>query len=201
MGVLYILGCGGHARSIADTYLLSYPGEQVIFVDSNAKKGEHILGFELIEKLPEELTGAPLIIALGDNTQRRLLFQEHQGRNIISVASRRNYISPFATIGRGSFIGNLCHIGPEAVIGDNTIINTAAVIEHGVSVGKHTHIAPNVAISGNATIGNQVFIGVGATVIDKVSICDDVIIGAGSVVITSIIEPGTYVGCPARKIK
>lgn len=48
-------------------------------------------------------------------------------------------------------------------------------------------------------MGNNVFCGVGSTIIDKISICDDVVIGAGAVVIEDIVEPGTYVGIPAKE--
>jgi len=34
-----------------------------------------------------------------------------------------------------------------------------------------------------------------------VTIADDVVIGAGSVVTKDIIEPGSYVGNPARRLK
>jgi acetyltransferase-like isoleucine patch superfamily enzyme len=49
-------------------------------------------------------------------------------------------------------------------------------------------------------IGNKVYIGSNATIL-PVSICDDVVIGAGAVVTKDIIEPGTYVGNPARPLK
>jgi len=49
-------------------------------------------------------------------------------------------------------------------------------------------------------IGDRVFIGVGATVVDGITICADVTIGAGGVVIGDIIDPGTYVGVPVRRV-
>ena len=44
------------------------------------------------------------------------------------------------------------------------------------------------------------FCGAGSTVIDHISICDNVMIGAGAVVVKDIMESGTYVGIPARKV-
>ena len=52
----------------------------------------------------------------------------------------------------------------------------------------------------NVDIGRFVSIGSNVTVL-PVSICDHVVIGAGAVVTKDIIEPGTYVGNPARKLK
>ena len=49
-------------------------------------------------------------------------------------------------------------------------------------------------------IGNNVSIGSNATIM-PVQIADNTVIGAGCVVTKDILEPGTYVGNPARKIK
>jgi serine acetyltransferase len=57
-----------------------------------------------------------------------------------------------------------------------------------------------VNISGNVTMGSGVFVGTGAVVLERLSICDNAIIGAGAVVTKSILEPGVYVGVPAKKL-
>ena len=62
-------------------------------------------------------------------------------------------------------------------------------------------MAPNSAIGGGVTIEENVFIGLGSAVRNAIHITSDVIIGCGSTVVKDITEPGTYVGCPARKIK
>ena len=54
--------------------------------------------------------------------------------------------------------------------------------------------------AGRCHIGRLVMIGAGATVIDRIRICDNVVIGAGTTVVRDIIEPGTYVGTPARRL-
>ena len=69
-----------------------------------------------------------------------------------------------------------------------------------MTVGDHSHIAPHATICGRSRIGNNVFCGASSTVIDKINICDDVVIGAGAVVINDIIESGTYIGVPAKRI-
>jgi len=202
MKTLYIMGCGGHARSIADSYIQLHHETKILFIDANARDGEQVLGFDLQPEIDaKQLAEGFVFIGIGDNTQRSITFEKHQFANLISIISSSAYLSPSATIGRGCFVGNFCHIGPEAAVGDNTIINTGSMIEHGVKVGKHSHIAPNVAISGNTIIGDHVFVGVGSSIIDKVSICDHVTVGAGSTVTKDIRIPGTYVGTPIRKIK
>jgi len=202
MAKLYVFGCGGHARSVADIYLNCNPGNEVIFIDSNAYAGESIFSFPVIKELEEEVhLNESIFIALGNNKQRKDFYSQFYSYNIQSIISSKAYIGNAAIIGRGCFVGNFCHIGPEAIIGENTIINTGAIIEHEVNIGKHSHIAPNATISGRTVIGDEVFIGASATVIDKITIGNNVIVGAGSTVIKNITEPGTYVGSPALRIK
>ena len=52
----------------------------------------------------------------------------------------------------------------------------------------------------STNVGNNVSIGTNATIL-PVIICNNVVIGAGSVVTKNILEPGVYVGNPARKLK
>lgn len=50
-------------------------------------------------------------------------------------------------------------------------------------------------------MGNDVWLGANATVVQGVSVCAHVTIGAGAVVTRDIVEPGTYAGVPAVKIR
>jgi UDP-N-acetylbacillosamine N-acetyltransferase len=200
MNDVVLFGCGGHSRSVADVILYNNPSEKLIFVDSDAKVSEKIFGFEV---LPEIHINADTkcFITIGENISRKYKYEELSGANIITVISKLAYVGRDVTIGRGTIIAHSCHLGPGAVIGENTIINTGSVIEHEVKIGSHTHVGPNATISGRSVIGDSVFIGVGACVIDNISICDNVIIGANTTVFRSIVEPGTYVGSPLRKVK
>ncbi len=196
---LVIFGCGGHSRSVVDIILANDPLASLVFVDQNARENETIYGFPVIKGI--DVSERQVFIAIGDNASRKEKFYELGEVNSISVISAKAHIGYKANINTGCFLGNFCHIGPEAMIGTNTIINNAAIVEHEVKIGSHCHIGPNATVSGRCKIGDLVFLGVGATVKDFINICSDVIIGAGATVVTDIIEPGTYVGCPARKIK
>ena len=44
-------------------------------------------------------------------------------------------------------------------------------------------------------------IGAGATVIEGLKITAGCMVGAGATVVDDLMEPGVYVGCPARRIK
>lgn len=196
MNSAYILkGCGGHARSIVDAILTDNPFADILFVDNNAGEGETILGFPAVREMP--LDAAVFVPASGDNLRRK---SECEGKKIRSYISRTAHIGKFAHIGDGCFVAMGVHIGPEVVIGRGTIANTNAVIEHNVTVGDFSHIAPNATVCGMCHIGSLVLIGAGAVVKPCISICDGVIVGSGAVVVKDIVEPGTYVGTPARKM-
>lgn len=202
--MLKIIGCGGHARSVADIYSSS-TDDNIIFYDDNARDEEYILNYPVrkIKKL-KITTGDKLHIAIGDNEKREKFFSYYSQDKRISfpnVISNNSYISKTAKLKEGILIGDFCHIGPEVEIGSNTIINNGAIVEHEVKIGDNCHIAPRAVISGRSKIGNNVFLGVGAIVKDSVIICDNIILGAGAVIVNNLLEAGTYVGIPARKIK
>ncbi len=198
-GKIVIFGCGGHSRSVTDVLLSIRPQADVVFVDSNARPGEKLYGFDIRGEY--ELGDEQVFLAIGDNEARKRQLESIEGRNLISIIAASAHLGHRSTIEAGCFVGNFCHIGPESVIGRNTILNTAAIIEHEVRIGEHCHIGPNATVSGRGKIGDLVFVGVGATVKDYISICSNVVIGAGATVVSDIVEPGTYVGTPARRIK
>jgi UDP-N-acetylbacillosamine N-acetyltransferase len=202
---LVIFGCGGHARSVADVALSSGILE-LLFVDRNARPAERVLGFPVItdaEFASLHMRKPSVIVALGDNREREQVFDGlvKSGFSAIALVAHDAHRGVGVAIGVGSFVGSGAHLGPEASIGQNTIINTRAVIEHGARVEAHSHVSVNATLAGFVHIGERVMIGVGATVIDRVSICSETVVGAGSVVVEDIVEPGTYVGIPARRIR
>lgn len=195
-GELYVLkGCGGHARSIADAILADHPDAGIVFVDDNAGVGERIMGFDVVTRLPDGLA-VPFVPAAGDNRRR---MAECEGMKLRSYVARTAHLGRDARIGDGCFIGCGAHVGPETDIGRGCIVNTNAVVEHNVSVGKFCHIAPNATVCGGCRIGDLVLVGAAAVLRPGVSVCGGAVIGAGAVVVADIIEPGTYVGCPAGK--
>lgn len=197
-----VFGCGGHARSIINVLHETDERMEILLVDKNARCGETIMGCKVMcEYTPKENDG--YIVAIGDNAERSRVFQLLLKNNVghcISVISMHSHIVMESKIGRGTFVAANAYIGPMAEIGNNTIINTGCIVEHETIIGNDSHIAPNATICGRTQIGSNVFCGAGSTVIDKINICDNVIIGAGAVVKEDIVEAGTYVGVPARKI-
>jgi len=197
---IVIFGCGGHSRSVADVLLPKNPKENLVFVDYNAQDYEKIYGFEVKQQYTFNDEDEAIFLAIGDNELRKEKF-EAVGKKLITIISDTAHIGHCSSIGPGCFVGNFCHVGPSSFIDKNTILNTGSIIEHEVSIGAHCHIGPNATISGRCEIDELVFIGVGATVKDFIKICPNVLVGAGATVVSNIVEPGIYLGTPARRIK
>ena len=80
------------------------------------------------------------------------------------------------TIGRGTKLDNLVHIG------------------HNCEIGEDCAITATVAMAGSSIIGNRVQMGGRASILGHLSICDDVVISTNTVVSHSIHKPAQYTG-------
>jgi UDP-N-acetylbacillosamine N-acetyltransferase len=192
---LVLLGCGGHARSVADVALFNDPHLTLVFVDENAREGETIWGFPVVKALPKGIN--PVHFAVGSNLGRKTLAETYTAQSIIS---KKAHLGKNPSLGKGCFVAHQAYLGPDVRVGNATILNTACVVEHEVSIGSFCHIAPHATICGRVTIGDCVWVGVGAIIKEGVAICSNVTLGAGAVAIQNITEAGVYVGVPAKRL-
>lgn len=197
---LLILGFGGHARSVADVALAAGI-QSLVFVDDQAKDGEHFMGFPVQREYLHHLPDGWLCLPASGHNQRRKLQAEHAQACGWPLAT---LIAPSATIGIGSsiapgcFIAQHAHVGPMTKIGIGSLINTGAIVEHECIIGAYVHISVHATVAGNCHIGDLSFICAGATIIDNITVGREIIAGAGSVVITDLQQPGVYIGAPAH---
>lgn len=116
-------------------------------------------------------------------------------------------ISPDAVVnegvsgGEGAVVMDGAVVNSGATIGRGAIVNTNSTIEHDVMLADWVHVAPGATISGGVKIGRFSMIGAGATVIEGIKIGAGCTVGAGATVVRDLMEPGVYVGSPARRIK
>lgn len=120
-------------------------------------------------------------------------------------------------IGDNCFIGPFVEIQKDVSIGSNTKIQSHTFVCELVTIGNNCFIGHGVMFindlfqtggpaMGNkdlwmkTIIGNKVSIGSNATIL-PVTICDNVVIGAGTLVAKDIVEPGIYIGNPAKKLR
>lgn len=200
---LIIIGAGGHGKVIADiAKLIGY--KEIYFLDDDINKhkiGEYqIIGTSKdIDKYKEKYD---FIVGIGNNNIRKRFFLILNERKIKqpSLIHPSAVIDQTVNIGQGTVVMANVVINADSKIGNSCIINTSSSIDHDCLISNYTHISPGVHIAGTVSIGECSWVGIGATVKNNVYIGSDCIIGAGSVVIDNLLEPGTYIGVPARRI-
>lgn len=196
--VFSLYGYGGHAREVAvqmqqfikdnGFYLEFFVDDE--YANSNSKP---------ISKFnPEKST---MMVAVADPILREKM--------VTKLPKETNYFSfihPTALIldidnvnfGEGTFIGAFSVITTSVNLGKHCILNRSNHIGHDTTIGDYLSMMPGSIISGNVKGGKRLYIGSNSSIREKIDICDDVIIGLNSGVVNSIINPGIYIGMPAK---
>jgi len=113
------------------------------------------------------------------------------------------------TLGKNAHIGEFVRLGNGCKVGNDSVIKCQAIVGPGCSVGKRVFVGPQAillhGLPGDISIPSRVeddaYIGAGAKVAPGVTIGRGVTLGALSYARTDCLEPGLYVGCPARRVR
>jgi sugar O-acyltransferase (sialic acid O-acetyltransferase NeuD family) len=207
---IVVLGGGGHAKVLISvlkrlqTYaVLGYTDPE----DNGVVLGVPYLGTdEVLDTVRASRPSCAAAIGIGTvrpsplRAERRR-FLEKLGFALPPIVSPAATVNEDVSIGEGTVVFDGVVINPGCRIGDCVILNTHCTVEHDCRVEDYVHVAPGATISGGVRVGAGSMVGAGATVIHSVSICEDCLIGAGATVTEDIVEPGVYVGTPARRIR
>lgn len=196
---LVIVGAGGHGHVVADAARGSF--RVLGFVDEHPDDVTDA-GHPLIGADDPQVAAARFIVAVGDNAQRRRLFEQWtaRGRTPASVVHAAAVVSRVARLGRGTFVAPAAVINARAVVGDDVILNTGCIVEHNCHVAAHAHVAPRVTLTGGVRVGEGCLIGAGAVVLPGVSIGARAVVGAGAVVTRDLPAGEVAAGVPARAL-
>jgi len=210
MNSIVLIGAGGHAKVIISILrklrhfnILGYTA----LGNSGKLMGAPFLGLDkdLIE-LADQHKNLNAVLAVGQVGlgNNRLSIWEKLRLLPISfppIVSPNSVINEAVSLGEGAVVMDGAVINSGSIIGQGAIVNTNSTVEHDVTLGDWVHVAPGATISGGATIERFSMIGAGATVIEGKTVGSGCLVGAGATVTIDLIEPGIYVGCPARHIK
>ena len=187
-----LIGNGGHAREVMaqmGVNLLRFVDDQ--FVDNNT--------LPLSQFDP---TKHVAMVAVADPKDRYDIVQR-----LPKETQFFTFIHPTALlmndveIGEGSFIGAYSILTTNVKIEKHAILNRGNHIGHDCKIGNYFSAMPGSIVSGNVTIYDLVYMGNNSSIREKLSIHSLSTIGMNSAVVKHIEIPGTYVGCPAIKIK
>ncbi|MCM1337906.1 MAG: NeuD/PglB/VioB family sugar acetyltransferase [Candidatus Amulumruptor caecigallinarius] len=205
---LVLIGNGGHCRSVIDAALSA--GLKISHITGFPDDpGKPVMGAYICDAtdadIPRLAADHDFVIAFGgikDMTPRRRVheFVEEAGGRLATVVASTAWVSPYATVGRGTVVLHHATVCAGATLGESVIINTAASVDHDATVGAYSHISTGARINGGASVGELCMVGSNAVVLQGISIAPRTVIGAGAVVTHSITEPGIYAGTPARLI-
>jgi len=203
MNNLVIVGASGHGKVIADiAEKVGYT--DIVFLDDNPTV-ESCGEYKVVGgcKLALSYKQADFIVAIGSTKIRRKIQAEfiEMGLHIASLIHPSAVIASNVKIGIGTVVMAGAVINPYSVIGQGCIINTCASVDHDCRIGDYVHVSVGTHVAGTVIVGDDTWIGAGATISNNIEVANECVIGAGAVVIADILERGTYVGIPAKKLK
>ncbi len=207
---IVVIGGGGHARVVVSILHKLRQYEVLGYTDlrdCGTLLGAPYIGGDLeISKVTRASRKTHAVMAVGQiglgkwrhDIWSRLAPMQFVFPNVISPNA---IVNEGVTIESGVVIMDGAIINTGAKLGIGVIANTHATIEHGVTLEDWVHVAPGATISGDVTVGRYSLIGAGATVIEGKTIAPEIIVGAGATVVEDLVEPGIYVGTPARRLR
>ena len=198
---ILIAGCGGHAKSLADSIMATGCYEIAGYTSPLADDSFPYPCLGEDERFPQiyesGVTEAAVGIGyMGKGKVRDRVFEQlkDNGFNVPVIIDPSATVSTTASIGEGTFIAKGVLVNAYSAIGKMCIINTGAILEHDVKIGSFSHVAGGAVLCGEVQIGDHSFIGANATVIQQVRIGNNVIVGAGSVVLADVPDELTVYG-------
>ena len=187
-----LVGYGGHAREV----MAQMGVKLTCFVD------DKYVDNDTLPLSQFDPTKYIVMVAVADSKDRYNIIQR-----LPKETQFFTFIHPTALlmedveIGEGSFIGAYSILTTNIKIGKYAILNRGNHIGHDCIIGNYFSAMPGSIVSGNVTIYDCVYMGNNSSIREKLSIHSFSTIGMNSAVVKHIEIPGTYVGCPAIKIK
>lgn len=201
MKTLGIIGASGHGKVVADiSKKLGY--EEIVFFDDNPEV-DYCGTYPVVGVTQNILEcNCHAFVAIGNPMVRSRLVEKlmQYGKDIPVLVHPRAVVAEDVQIGAGTVIVAGAVVNPGVQIGTGCIINTCSSVDHDCIVGDYVHVSVGAHVAGTVLIGHHTWVGAGATVSNNLNICANCMIGAGAVVCKDIVEEGTYIGVPARKI-
>lgn len=212
MNKLYIIGAGGFGREVA--WLVERINEKTPtwdlqgFIDDNESIHGNVEddykvlgGCDYLVKQPEDIW---CVCAVGSAKVRKQIIEkvsDYKNVHFATLVDPSVICSNRVIIGEGSIVCAGTILTVDITIGKHVIINLDCTVGHDVVLNDFITVYPSVNISGNVTVGAEAELGTGTQIIQGKCIKERSVIGASSCVVKKIIESGTYVGVPVKKIK
>jgi sugar O-acyltransferase (sialic acid O-acetyltransferase NeuD family) len=201
---LLIIGASGHGKVAADIAIKMNKWQSIAFLDDDDSI-KTSMGLKVIGKIVDAFIykyETDFFVAIGNNATREKIQEKliTEGLSIVSIIHPDAVIGTDVDIGIGTAVMAGVVINTSCRIGKGCILNTSSSLDHDNIIEDYVHISPGSSLAGTVKVGKASWIGIGSAVSNNVNICRNCKLGAGAVVVKDIINPGTYVGVPVRKI-
>lgn len=205
---LILVGGGGHCRSVIEAAESS--GRKIRgILDLPQFAGTSVSGYPVIgndDDIDKYVDDCEFIVTLGSIENigpRQRLHRKitESGGTLATIVASTAFVSPRAQIGQGTVVLHQAVVNSCAKVGESVIVNSGAIVEHDAEVGDLTHVSTGAKVNGACRVGKRCFVGSGAVMVQGMEMGDDVFLGAGSLLARNALQPGTYIGYPARKVK
>jgi sugar O-acyltransferase (sialic acid O-acetyltransferase NeuD family) len=205
MKKICIFGAGGFAKEV---YWLAIQCNKEVDTFIDFHTGGYCCDGKKIENEDYfDPTKHNAIVAVGNPSLRKKITEQiiqRHGTSVVFetlISPTANLMSNGISIGRGSIISANCVLTCDIILGQFSQLNLSTTIGHDTKTGDFFTTAPGVHVNGKVNVGNCVYFGSNSSTVENISICDNVIIGAAACVSKDIIDSGTYVGVPAKKLE
>lgn len=202
-----IVGSGGFGREVLLCVMDIFPNRDIwdvacFMVDNKYYKEGSIMGVPVIPMSSFNSKIYSVVVAIGDPLSRRRVVERLPADTIYgTIIHPTAVISKFVKVGRGSIITAGCILTCNIEIGNHAHLNLHTTVGHDCVIGDYFTTAPAVNISGNCNIGTDVYFGTNSSIKQGINVCSGATIGMNAAVVKDIVEPGVYVGVPAKRIK
>jgi sugar O-acyltransferase (sialic acid O-acetyltransferase NeuD family) len=204
----------GVSNMLSDVYDCVYAlGKKVVRIVINVpeQKRERTKGYETRLR---ELNERPLITLLDDfapqeneeyfivptTTKKAALVEFLKNKHQLRFAQLIHptaYISPFAKIGEGVYIGANSVVGPGAILKDHAFLNRGVTVGHDTVIHEYVRLQPGSNVGGHVEIHTGATIGMGANIIEELLIGREAVVAAGAAVIKDVQDRALVAGVPA----
>lgn len=186
---LFVIGAGGHGRSVAEAAMLSGEWQDIVFVDDTFQQQQSSGLWPIVANTahmqavlkPDDKA----IVAIGNQLVRYQLCQKLIDLDVIltTVIHPKAWVSTAAKIGPGAAIMAGAIVGTNAEVGRGAIVNANATVDHDAILGEFAHLGVGVQLAGGVIIGDRAWLQAGVCAGYKVNVLPDTIVAPGTALI------------------
>lgn len=186
---LFVIGAGGHGRSVAEAAMLSNDWHDIVFLD-DAFPQQLSSGAWPIVADTQGLQGVikpgdNVIVAIGNQAVREQLCQKlvDTGAYLATVIHPKAWVSTGAKVGGGVAVMAGAVVGTNAMVGMGAIVNANATVDHDVVLGDFAHLGVGVQLAGGVVVGDRAWLQAGSSAGYKVNVLPDTIVAPGTALV------------------